>query len=110
RAECPLSGSYARLCLYRGAGPLSRITAHLCVNATPTFCGANMNKRERLLATSRREPADRIPVAFWRHFPGDDQRASDLAQATIAFQERYDFDFVKVSPSNSFVGEDWGAK
>jgi uroporphyrinogen decarboxylase len=69
-----------------------------------------MNKRERLLATSRREPADRIPVAFWRHFPGDDQRAPDLAQATIAFQERYDFDFVKVSPSNSFVGEDWGAK
>ncbi|MBI1801464.1 MAG: uroporphyrinogen decarboxylase, partial [Chloroflexi bacterium] len=66
-----------------------------------------MNKRERILAASRREPTDRIPVAFWRHFPGDDQRAGDLAQATIAFQERYDFDFVKVSPSNSFAGEDW---
>lgn len=69
-----------------------------------------MNKRERILAASRREPVDRIPIAFWRHFPGDDQRAGDLAQATIDFQEKYDFDFVKVSPSNSFAGEDWGAR
>ncbi len=69
-----------------------------------------MNKRERILAASRREPTDRIPIAFWRHFPGDDQRAPDLAQATIAFQERYDFEFAKVSPSNSFAGEDWGAR
>ena len=69
-----------------------------------------MNKRERILAAARREPVDRIPIALWRHFPGDDQRPADLAQATIAFQERYDFDFVKVSPSNSFAGEDWGAQ
>jgi uroporphyrinogen decarboxylase len=68
-----------------------------------------LNKRERILAASRREPTDRIPYAFWRHFPGDDIRAHDLAQATIAFQERWDCDFVKVSPSNSFGGEDWGA-
>ena len=69
-----------------------------------------MNRRERILAATRREPVDRIPIALWRHFPGDDQRPADLAQATIAFQERYDFDFVKVSPSNSFAGEDWGAR
>ena len=46
-----------------------------------------MNKRERLLAASRRQAVDRIPIALWRHFPGDDQRAADLAQATIAFQD-----------------------
>lgn len=69
-----------------------------------------MNKRERILAASRREPTDRIPVAFWRHFPGDDQRATDLAAATIAFQAKYDFDFVKVSPSNNFSTADWGAQ
>jgi len=40
-----------------------------------------MNKRERLLAASRRQAVDRIPIALWRHFPGDDQRAADLAQA-----------------------------
>src|SRR5713226_7429686 len=69
-----------------------------------------MNKRERILAASRREPTDRIPIAFWRHFPGDDQRAADLAAATIAFQEKYDFDFVKVSPSNNFSTADWGSQ
>ncbi len=69
-----------------------------------------MNKRERIRAAGHREPTDRIPIAFWRHFPGDDQRAADLAAATIAFQEKYDFDFVKVSPSNNFSTADWGAQ
>ena len=68
-----------------------------------------MNKRERILAASRGEATDRIPYAFWRHFPGDDTRGDDLAEATIAFQERWDCDFVKVSPSNGFAGADWGA-
>lgn len=69
-----------------------------------------MNKRERLLAAANRRPVDRIPAAFWRHFPGDDQRAADLARATIAFQEAYDFDLVKVSTSNSLPAADWGAR
>ncbi len=68
-----------------------------------------MNKRERILAAANRQPVDRVPVAFWRHFPGDDQRAADLAEATIAFQAKYDFDFVKVSPANSHPAADWGA-
>jgi len=68
-----------------------------------------MNKRERILAAANCRPVDRVPVAFWRHFPGDVQRAADLAEATIAFQERYDFDFVKVSPANSHPAGDWGA-
>ncbi|MBI5880132.1 MAG: uroporphyrinogen decarboxylase [Chloroflexi bacterium] len=68
-----------------------------------------MNKRERILAAANRQPVDRVPVAFWRHFPGDDQRAADLAEATIAFQSKYDFDFVKVSPANSHPAGDWGA-
>jgi len=69
-----------------------------------------MNKRERLLAAIRGEPVDRPPVALWRHFPGDDQRPGDLAAATVAFQRRYDFDFVKVTPASSFCVRDWGAR
>jgi len=68
-----------------------------------------MTKPERVRAAIRGEAVDRVPVALWRHFPGDDQRPADLARATSAFQTRYDFDFVKVSPSNGFIGEDWGA-
>ena len=69
-----------------------------------------MTKRERLMAAIRGEPVDRPPVALWRHFPGDDQRPEDLAAATVAFQRRYDFDFVKVTPASSFCLHDWGAQ
>jgi uroporphyrinogen decarboxylase len=67
-----------------------------------------MTKRERLEATLRGGPVDRPAVALWRHWPGDDQRATDLARAHVAFQRRYDFDLMKVSPSSSYCLEDWG--
>jgi uroporphyrinogen decarboxylase len=69
-----------------------------------------MNKRERLEAATAGQGVDRIPVALWRHFPGDDQDPADLAAATIAFQRRWDFDFVKVTPASSFQITDWGAR
>jgi len=69
---------------------------------------ADMTKRQRIEATFRREPVDRPPVALWRHWPGDDQHADDLARAQLAFQQRYDFDWIKVTPSSSFCAEDWG--
>ena len=69
-----------------------------------------MNKRERLQAAIQGQPVDRVPVALWRHFPGDDQRADDLAQAHIEFQHTYDWDFVKVSPASSFSIMDWGVE
>jgi uroporphyrinogen decarboxylase len=69
-----------------------------------------MHKKERLMAAIRGEPVDRPPVALWRHFPGDDCRAGDLAAATVAFQRRYDFDFVKVTPASSFCVRDWGSQ
>lgn len=67
-----------------------------------------MNKRERLEATILGEPVDRVAVALWRHWPGDDQRAEDLAAVHVDFQKIYDWDFVKVSPSSSFCLKDWG--
>lgn len=69
-----------------------------------------MTKEERIRAALKREPVDRVPIALWRHFPGDDQNPESLAQATLAFQERFDFDFIKVSPSNAFCATDWGSK
>jgi uroporphyrinogen decarboxylase len=69
---------------------------------------AKMTRRERLLATFKGEPADRVAVALWRHFPGDDQRLADLAAATLTWQREYDWDFIKVSPASSFCLVDWG--
>ncbi len=69
-----------------------------------------MNKRERLERTIAGEPTDRVPVALWRHFPGDDQRAADLARSTVDFQRAYDWDFVKVTPASSFCLNDFGVQ
>jgi uroporphyrinogen decarboxylase len=69
-----------------------------------------MSRRERLEATIAGESVDRIAVALWRHFPGDDQRPDDLAIAALQWQREYDWDFVKVSPASSFCLVDWGAQ
>ncbi|NIV32931.1 MAG: uroporphyrinogen decarboxylase [Anaerolineae bacterium] len=71
---------------------------------------AEMSKRERLQATILGEPADRVPVALWRHFPGDDQDPVELAASTVAFQKQFDWDFVKVTPASSFCVRDWGVE
>ena len=69
-----------------------------------------MNKRERLEKTIAGEKTDRVPVALWRHFPGDDQRAADLAASVVAFQQQYDWDFVKVTPASSYSVLDYGVQ
>ena len=69
-----------------------------------------MNKRERLEAAIAGQAVDQVPVALWRHFPGDDQQPDHLAAATVAFQRRWDFDFVKVTPASSFQIRDWGVQ
>ncbi len=70
----------------------------------------SLSKRERLERAISGQEVDRVPVALWRHWPGDDQRAADLAEATVAFQRRWDFDFVKVSPASSFCIVDYGVQ
>ena len=70
----------------------------------------DLSKRERLEKTFAGDATDRIPVALWRHWPGDDQRPADLAAATIDFQRRYDWDFVKFTPGSSFSVTDYGVQ
>ncbi len=68
-----------------------------------------MNKRERLEATFAGEAVDRPAVALWRHWPIDDLRGPELARATLAFQQTYDFDFIKVTPNSNFCVAGYGA-
>jgi uroporphyrinogen decarboxylase len=67
-----------------------------------------MTKRERVLGAIRREPTDRPPYAFWRHFPAVDRAPAALAQSTLRFHERYGSDFLKVTPAGGYAVEDWG--
>ncbi len=68
-----------------------------------------MSKRDRLQATVAGESTDRPPIALWRHWPGDDQRAADLARSTLDFQRTYDFDLIKCMPASNYCIADWGA-
>ncbi len=70
----------------------------------------SMTKRERLEATIAGQPTDRPAISLWRHWPGDDQRAADLARATVEFQQKYDWDFVKCMPASNYCIADWGAQ
>jgi len=65
---------------------------------------------ERMRTVLAGEMPDRIPVALWRHFPVDDQDPSELADSSIAFQEEYGLDLIKVTPASSFCLKDWGVQ
>lgn len=69
-----------------------------------------MTARERIRAVIQGKPVDRVPVALWRHFPGEDQRAEALAQTHVAFQRRYQWDLLKVTPASGYYGDDWGLR
>jgi uroporphyrinogen decarboxylase len=67
-----------------------------------------MTKRERVLATLSRKPVDRPPVSFWRHVPDVDHTATGLARAMLAWEQRWDLDFIKLMSSGVYCVEDWG--
>ena len=70
----------------------------------------NMSRHERIQAAIAHERPDRTPVALWRHFPNDDQTAEGLAEAVVNFQQRFDFDLVKVTEASGYPAEAWGAQ
>lgn len=67
-----------------------------------------MSRRERLAAAIARQPVDRVPYSFWRHFPKTDRNPAGLAQATLRFHERYGGDFIKITPAGGYAVEAWG--
>jgi uroporphyrinogen decarboxylase len=67
-------------------------------------------KRRRLEAIISGEKPDRLPVALWRHWPGDDQDAAALAAAHIKWQQDFDWDLIKVGPDSNFSVTDWGVE
>ncbi len=72
--------------------------------------GRAMDHWQRIEAAAAGEAVDRVPIALWRHFPGDDQDPGKLAAHMVAWQQHWDFDLVKFMPSGTYGVEDWGAK
>jgi uroporphyrinogen decarboxylase len=69
-----------------------------------------LSHRERIERTITGQPVDRPAVSLWRHFPVDDQTPEGLARSVIHFQERFDFDFIKITSASSFCIKDWGVE
>src|SRR5262245_37805922 len=69
-----------------------------------------MTKGERVAAAVARRPVDYPPVSFWRHVPDVDDTVDGLAESMLAFQKRFDVDFIKVMSSGVYCVEDWGCQ
>ncbi len=67
-----------------------------------------MTKTQRIEAALKGLFVDRVPVSLWKHFPEREHRGKLLAEATLAFQEEYDFDFVKMMFPGLYFVRDWG--
>lgn len=70
----------------------------------------SITHRQRLETSLSGGSTDRLPIALWRHFPIADQRPDHLAKMALEFQEKYDFDLIKVTPSSSYCLVDWGSR
>jgi len=69
-----------------------------------------MSHWERVRAALKGEDIDRVPISLWRHWPVEDETPQGLAAATIRWQQDYDFDVVKLTPTGTYGIEDWGAE
>ena len=69
-----------------------------------------MTKRQRVTAALRGDQVDRAPVSAWMHFPLMDRTAEGQVEAFRQFQEKYDWDFMKLMFRSTFLLEDWGCR
>lgn len=68
----------------------------------------SMTKIERIDAALKGQAVDLVPISFWRHFHLQERDAGLLADALLAYQREYQWDFVKVNPRASYHAEAWG--
>lgn len=66
--------------------------------------------KERLQMILAGEKPDRFAASFWRHFFHKEHDARGTAEAMLAFQEEFDWDFMKINPRADFHTQDWGLK
>jgi len=56
------------------------------------------------------EDIDRPPVSAWRHFYDKENSRNDLVNSMLAFQAKFDWDFIKINSRASYHVEDWGVR
>lgn len=66
--------------------------------------------KERVERLMEGREIDRPPVSAWQHFYDREWAPDKLAKATIEYQSKYNWDFVKINPRSSYYVEGWGAR
>ena len=69
---------------------------------------SSLSKRERIAALMVGKVADRPPVSVWHHFLQEETDKEAFVKATVAFQQEYDWDLVKLNPRAVCFTEAWG--
>jgi uroporphyrinogen decarboxylase len=69
-----------------------------------------LSKRERVEAALSGQDLDRVPVAAWGHLLPAEIDPVTLAEASLDFFHRYDWDWLKVNPRASLFAEAWGSR
>ena len=69
-----------------------------------------MTPKERIDALLTGKLPDRTPVAAWRHFYHMEYSPELFVSATVGFQRKFSWDFVKINPRASYHVEGWGAQ
>lgn len=69
-----------------------------------------MTKRERVMAATRGDSVDRVPVSFFGHHHVVERDAESNVEYLAKRQREFDWDFVKLQLSNSYFGQAWGGE
>jgi len=70
----------------------------------------SLSRFEKIESAKRGETMSEVPIALWRHFPGDDLEAESLCRRHVEFQSRFDLDLLKYSPSGGYPAIAFGAE
>lgn len=69
-----------------------------------------MKKMEKIEKILMGEDIGKLAVSFWRHFYNFEHDIKLLANALITFQNKFQWDFVKINPRAGYHTEDWDCK
>ena len=66
-----------------------------------------MTKTERIKALLEGKKLDTQSMNLWKHFPPYDEDPKELVKKIIQFQDRFQWDFVKVTYQGLYSVQDW---
>ncbi|NLJ79075.1 MAG: uroporphyrinogen decarboxylase [Tissierellia bacterium] len=69
-----------------------------------------MTPTKRIEALLAGKKLDSPAINLWKHFPPYDEDPKQLIKKSIQFQERFNWDFVKVTYQGLYSIQDWGSK